>query len=270
LTQNSDQRLKVCAVSYLNTVPLVWGLLHGPQQGLFDLEFRIPSGCADQLASGAADIGIVPTFELTRQDLEILPGTGIACHGPVRSILLISRRPADQIRTVAMDNSSRTSVQLARVILAARYGVEPESIPHKPELDRMLCVADAALVIGDPALHIDPAALPSTFHVYDLGAEWVELTGLPMVFAVWAGRRPVVTPEVIDAFRESCRYGRERMEEIVAAESAPRNFPRELVRRYLTANIVHELGPDDYRGMRRFLEMAAELSRPKDARRTAV
>ena len=270
MTQNSNPRLKVCAVSYLNTVPLVWGMLHGPQQGLFDLEFRIPAGCADQLASGAADIGIVPTFELARQDLEILPGTGIACHGPVRSILLISRCPANEIRTVAMDSSSRTSVQLARIILAARYGVEPASIPHKPELDPMLHAADAALVIGDPALHIDPAALPSTFHVYDLGAEWVELTGLPMVFAVWAARRPAVTPEVIDAFRESCRYGRERMDEIVASESAPRNFPRELVRRYLTANIVHELGPDDYRGMRRFLEMAAELSRPMDIRRTTV
>ncbi len=254
----------------MNTVPLVWGLLHGPQQGLFDLEFRIPSGCADQLASGAADIGIVPTFELTRQDLEILPGTGIACHGPVRSILLVSRRPASEIRTVAMDTSSRTSVQLARVILAARYGAEPEAIPHAPDLDAMLRAADAALVIGDPALRIDPAALPPAFHVYDLGAEWVELTGLPMVFAVWAGRRSAVTPEVVDAFRESCRYGRARVEEIVATESAPRHFPPELVRLYLTANIVHQLGPDDYRGMRRFLEMAAELSRPKDVRGTAV
>ena len=243
-------------------------MLHGSQQGLFDLEFRVPSGCAEQLASGAADIGIVPSFELTRQDLEILPGSGIACHGPVRSILLISRRPAPEIRTVAMDSSSRTSVQLARVILDARYGVRPQCIPHAPDLDAMLSVADAALIIGDPALRIDPVGLP--YHVHDLGAEWVEMTGLPMVFAVWAGRRAVVTPGVVEAFRESCRYGRARIEEIVAVESSRRQFPPDLVREYLSAHIVHELGPDDYRGMRRFLEMATDLSGLPDFRRTAV
>lgn len=243
-------------------------MLHGSQQGLFDLDFRIPSACADQLASGAADIGIVPSFELTRQDLEILPGTGIACHGPVRSILLISSRPAQEIRTVAMDSSSRTSVQLARVILDARYGVRPQCIPHAPDLDAMLSVADSALIIGDPALRIDPAELP--YHVHDLGAEWVEMTGLPMVFAVWAGRRAVVTPEVVKAFTESCRYGRERIEEIVAAESPRRHFPPALVREYLSAHIVHELGPDDYRGMRRFLEMAADLRGLPDFRRITV
>ena len=268
LTQNSTRKLRVCAVSYLNTAPLVWGMLYGPQQGLFDLEFRIPSGCADQLASGAADIGIVPSYELTRQDLEILPGSGIACHGPVRSILLISRRPAPDIRTVAMDTSSRTSVQLARVVLHTRYGVRPQCIPHAPDLEGMLRAADAALIIGDPALRIDPAALP--YQVYDLGAEWVEMTGLPMVFAVWAGRRAVVTPEVVETFRESCRYGRERIGEIVASEAPRRQFPPALVRDYLTAHIVHELGPDDYRGMRHFLELAGELSGSPDFRRTAV
>src|SRR5689334_24875505 len=100
-------------------------MLHGAQRGLFELDFRIPAGCADQIASGAADIGIVPSFELTRQDLEIIPGTGIACHGAVRSILLISARPAPEIRTLSVDASSRTSVQLARVVLARKYGAHP-------------------------------------------------------------------------------------------------------------------------------------------------
>ncbi len=265
---NLQAKLKVCAVSYLNTAPLVWGMLRGPQSGLFDLEFRIPAGCADRLASGAADIGIIPSFELTRQDLEILPGTGIACHGPVRSILLISRRPAPEIEVLALDTSSRTSVQLARIVLSARYGAHPRSIPHEPDLDAMLRVADAALVIGDPALRIDPAGLP--YHVYDLGGEWVEMTGLPMVFAVWAGRRAVVTPAVIEAFRESCRYGLARIGEIVASESPRRQFAPALVQEYLTTHIVHELGPDDYRGMRRFLEMARELNESPEFRRTAV
>jgi predicted solute-binding protein len=230
-------------------------MLHGPGRGRFDLEFRLPAGCADQLARGAADIGIVPSFELTRQDLEIIPGAGIACHGAVRSILLISTRPAGRIRTLALDSSSRTSVELVRVILERRYGVAPECVSHAPDLDAMLRIADAALIIGDPALRIDPDSLPG--HVYDLGAEWVEMTGLPMVFAVWAGRRGTVTAELAAEFRDSCRYGLAHLEEIVAAESAARGFAPDLVRRYLTRHIVHNLGPREYRGMELFLEYAS-------------
>jgi predicted solute-binding protein len=229
-------------------------MLHGPQRGLFDLTFRLPAACAEDLARGAADIGIVPSFALTEQDLEIIPGMGIACHGAVRSILLISRVAAAEIRTLAADTSSRTSVELARVILERRYGAAPKFIPHLPDLDAMLCAADAALIIGDPALHIAPDLLP--YHVYDLGAEWQALTGLPMVFAVWAGRRGAVTPGIAEAFHSSWRYGRERLEEIVAAESVARGFPPEVVREYLTRYIVHELGPRDYEGMQLFLEYA--------------
>jgi len=256
LNPTTTSKLRVCAVSFLNTTPLVWGMLHGPQQGLFDLDFRIPAECADQMASGAADIGIVPCFELTRQDLEVIPGTGIACHGPVRSILLVSRRPAREIRTLAVDSSSRTSVQLARVILERRYGAEYIAIPHAPDLEGMLRAADAALIIGDPALHLEPSRLP--YEVHDLGAEWVEMTGLPMVFAVWAARKGVVTPEVVEVFRESCRYGCGHMEEIVAAESGSRGFAPELVLQYLTRSIVHELGARDYEGMDLFLKYARE------------
>ena len=248
------RRPRVCAVSYLNTTPLVWGLLHGPQQGLFDLEFQIPAACADRLAAGEADIGIVPSFEVARQGLEVIPGAGIACHGAVRSILLVSAKPAAAIRSLAADCSSRTSVELARVILARKFGAAPRIFAHPPDLDTMLRQADAALVIGDPALRIEPELLP--YHVYDLGAEWWEMTGLPMVFAVWAGRRGVATPEVVEAFRASCRYGRERLDAIVAAESARREFAPDLVRRYLTDHIVHELGQRDYQGMERFLQYA--------------
>lgn len=229
-------------------------MMHGQQRGLFDLDFRVPAACADALESGAADIGIVPSFELTRQNLDVIPGVGIACHGPVRSILLISSRPADAIRTLAVDTSSRTSVQLARLILDQKFGARPALLPHAPDLDAMLRAADAALVIGDPALRIDPARLP--YYAYDLGAEWVGMTGLPMVFAVWAGRPGSVTPEVAEAFRASCRYGREHFDEIVAVESARREFPPALVREYLTTHIVHELGDRDQEGMRRFLEIA--------------
>ena len=250
----------MCAVSFLNTTPLVWGMLHGPQRGAFDLQFRLPAACADALASGAADIGIVPSFELLRQDLEIIHGAGIACHGPVRSILLVSTRPAAEIRSLAADSSSRTSVELARVILNQRYGARPEMISHPPELDAMLRVSDAALVIGDPALRIEPELLP--YEVHDLGAEWVEMTGLPMVFAVWAGHKGVVTSQVAAAFRDSCSYGLDRLDEIVAAESVKREFRPALVREYLARHIVHELGPRDYEGMELFLRLARPVARP--------
>ena len=230
-------------------------MLHGPQRGLFDLEFRIPAECADALASGRADIGIVPSFELSRQDLRIIPGAGIAAHGAVRSILLISKVPAGEIRSLATDRSSRTSVQLARVILKRKFGAEPAMAPHPPQLEAMLEQADAALIIGDPALHLDPATLP--YRVYDLGAEWAELTGMPMVFAVWAGRDAATSPEVAEAFLASCRYGRERIEEIVLEEAPRRGFAPDLAREYLTRHIVHELGEREYRGLRRFLELAA-------------
>jgi predicted solute-binding protein len=244
----------VCAVSFSNTTPLVWGMMHGPQRGMFDLEFRLPSECADALKTGAAEIGIVPSFELTRQDLDILPGAGIACHGPVRSILLIAKTPLGEVRTLAADSSSRTSVELARVILDRKYGAHPRVLPHAPDLDAMLSVADAALIIGDPALRIDPAALP--YEVRDLGRDWVEMTGLPMVFAVWAARKGVADESVAQAFRDSCRYGLDHMEDIVAAEASRLGLAPELVRRYLTRHIVHELGPRDYQGMRLFLEWA--------------
>jgi predicted solute-binding protein len=173
----------------------------------------------------------------------------------VRSILLISSRPAGEIRTLALDSSSRTSVELVRVILQRRYGVTPQTFSHAPDLDAMMRLADAALIIGDPALRIEAASLP--WHVYDLGAEWLALTGLPMVFAVWAGRQGTVTPALVAAFQQSCRYGLERMEEIVAAESAARGFAPDLVRQYLTRHIVHELGPRDYQGMELFLDYAS-------------
>jgi chorismate dehydratase len=243
-------------------------MLHGPQKGLFDLDFQLPSGCADRLAAGSADIGIIPSFELIQQDLEIIPGAGIACHGAVRSILLVSARPAMEIRTLAADASSRTSVQLARVVLERKYGCRPVVTAHQPDLEEMLHSADAALIIGDPALRIDPARLP--YHVYDLGAEWAEMTGLPMVFAVWAGRPGISTPEVVEAFQASLAHGRQRMDEIVTLESAQREFAPELVRHYLTRNIVHELGPGEYAGMERFLEWASALDSDAGLTRAAA
>ena len=253
----------MCVVSYLNTVPLVWGLLRDPAQGgIFDLRFAVPSVCADQLASGEADIGIVPVIEMGRQKLEFFHNCGIASFGPVRSILLISKVPFNQIRTLATDSGSRTSVMLARIILSERYGTDPQVISHAPDLPAMLKIADAALLIGDAALRVDPAALPFAsppLQSIDLGEQWTELTGLPMVFAVWAGRKPHIREPFGDALLESCRYGLAHMDDIVAQEARQRNFPEALVRKYLTHYIRFEFSDPHYAAIETYLERAAAL-----------
>jgi len=248
--------LRLCSVDYLNSAPLVWGLLHGPRQDLFDLTFRVPSECADMVASGAADIGNIPAIELSRQNLEMVPGVGVATRGAVRSILLISKHPLAEIRTLAADSSSRTSVALTRIILSRRYGVEPEFHPYAPDLTSMLERADAALIIGDPALRIDLDATP--YHVSDLGHEWTQMTGLPMVFAVWAGRKHHITRAVVEALVESCRFGRAHLEDIVRIDGAARGIPEDLARDYLTRHIVNELGPEEYAGLELYLRYARE------------
>jgi chorismate dehydratase len=261
----------VCAVSYLNTVPLVWGLRHAPEshpsgpalRDTFDLRFALPSECADQLATGRADIGIVPVIEMARQGLDYFPGTGIACHGPVRSILLVSKVPFREIRTLATDSGSRTSAMLSQVILAEKFGVRPRVFSHPADLVEMLGKADAALLIGDAALRVDPATLP--FEILDLGAEWVSMTGLPMVFAVWAGRKEIIREAHGGAygqvFLESLRYGLAHMDDIIAAEAPARQFSPEVVRRYLTHHIVFELGEKDYEGMRLYIQHALRLDK---------
>jgi predicted solute-binding protein len=238
----------------LNTSPLVWGMLHGDQREAVELSFRIPSECADEVASGAADIGIIPSVELNRHDYGRVRGLGIASRGAVRSILLISSKPFREIQTLAGDVSSRTSVALARIILGRRYGTEPRIVPHQPDLTRMLAEADAALIIGDPALHLDPQSLGE--RVLDLGAEWTDMTGLPMVFAVWAGRKEAITPEVEAIFQASYRFGRGHLDEIIRTEAAARRLSPELARQYLTRHIICELGSAEYRGLELFLEYA--------------
>jgi chorismate dehydratase len=249
--------LIVSAVSYLNTWPLVWGFLHGPQKGLFNFRFDLPVHCAEALRDGKADVGLLPCAELDRLGLDFLPELGIACDGPVRSILLMSRCPIEEIRTLSVDSSSRTSVALARIILAQRYGCRPLITPHTPVLEEMLVENDAALVIGDPALHLDPAQLP--YRTLDLGAEWVEWSGLPMVFAVWAGRKQFLTADVAQAFCGSYEWGRTHPDEMVELAAAERGFPQELARAYFTRHIVYALSAKHLEGLALFREHVRAL-----------
>jgi predicted solute-binding protein len=258
-----QEKLRACAVRYLNTVPLVWGLVHGEQRDVFDLRFTLPSECADALQSGDADIGLVPIVALARQhDLVVIPGHAIACRGPVRSILLISKKPMEEITSFAADEGSRTSAMLAQILLARLYGVRPRVRPYPPKLDDMLDLADAALIIGDPALRIDPEGREwrgQPLHIYDLGAAWVEMTGLPMVFAVWAVKKLAAGPSLTEIFAASAEYGRQHIEEVIETESKQRDLPADLVRRYLTEHIRFDLGEQERRSMEVFLRLAYEL-----------
>ena len=242
-------------------------MLHGGQRGLFELERAIPSECADRLRDGRADIGIVPSVELNRQKLDIIPGCGIACRAEVRSIFLISKVPYGQIRTLATDSSSRTSVALSRIVLARRYGVEPQLSSLPPHLGSMLELCDAALIIGDAALVLNPSDLP--FRVLDLGKEWTEMTGLPMVFAVWAARAGFPTQNPAP-FAASLRFGLEHIDDIARQEHAKVGISEDLARDYLTRNIVFELGGKEYAGLNLFLQYASELPDPAETRKVTA
>jgi predicted solute-binding protein len=242
-------------------VPLVWGIEHGPQVDLFDLSFALPSECARQLTTGETDIGIVPVAALLDGEYEIFRGAGIACHGAVRTILLISKVPFPEIRSVAMDAGSRSSVMLTRIILQQTYGAEPEWHSEPADMISMLANADACLVIGDPALRLDPSALRNQgFQVADLGQEWMKLTGLPMVFAVWAGRNGTLTREREQAFIDSYAFGKQHIEEIIESEHKVRGVSKDLVREYLTRYIVFELRDREYEGMNAYLSSVKRLS----------
>ena len=219
-----------------------------------DVRFEIPARCADLLRSGEVDIGLVPVIELERQPLEILPGLGIASRGEVLSILLISKVPVSEIRTLALDASSRTSVVLTQMVLAEKYGVRPRTVTAAPDIEAMLRTADAGLVIGDPALRVD-REVPDRV-VLDLGAEWTDWTGLPMVYAVWAARAGFDWRPASEALRESWEYGRDRIDQIASAEHARRGISRELARDYLTRNIHFEIGPEYALGLARYRELA--------------
>ena len=256
-------RLRVCAVSYLNTSPLVWGMCHGPQRNLFDLSFALPSVCADRLRSGEADAGLVPVIELARQpDLLVVPGTAVACRGAVRSIVLVSKKPLEAIESFAADTGSRTSVVLTQVVAAHAHGIRPKARPYPPRLGEMLEIADAALVIGDPALAIDPSMTSwkgRPVHVYDLGAEWEEMTGLPMVFAVWGVKNLAESEGLYEAFSESAAYGLARIDEIARDQAPSLGLEPTEVKEYLTRHVRYRLGDREREAMNLFLRLASEL-----------
>jgi chorismate dehydratase len=242
--------LRIGVVDYVNSRPLARGLEHERASGRFELHYLSPARIADGLAAGTLDVGLMPSIELARiPALEVVPGLAIAATHEVRSVLLVSKVPITEIRTLALDESSRTSAALVRILLAERYGVRPATAPAAPDLERMLETADAALVIGDPALRVER----ERYVVLDLAGEWLELTGLPFVFAVWAARREVASPELDTLLARSLEVGLSELDSIVAETAVESGLPEAVLRDYYTRNLRFVLGEDERRGLEEFL-----------------
>jgi len=284
-------RLRISAISYLNTAPLMWDFEHTAIGSQFDISYTLPSACARALSAGTADIGIIPAVAYTQiPNLSILPGVAIASRRAVRSILLVSKIPVEQIRTVALDNSSMTSVALTKILFAKFLGRARDYSSASPDLEKMLAANDAALLIGDPALQVDR----SRYLTLDLAEEWIRFTGKPFVFAFWAVRQASLQDAALDEqesvedetcgdsrpwlsaplrgagvegsdlaaiFKHSRDHGLEPAHvDSIAREWSPRlGVPENAVRSYLTEAIYYSLDEPCLEGLQLFYRYAAEI-----------
>jgi chorismate dehydratase len=197
---------------------------------------------------------MIPSIEYAFGHYAIVPGVAIGSRGAVRSVSLYLARPLQDVRRVALDTSSRTSVALLKVILRERLGRDPQYVPMAPHLVDMLSVADAALIIGDPALELD-GGVPRL----DLGEEWTRLTGLPFVYAFWAGPPGVVTPEGVRRLQSALATGRGALDEIAADHGGGVASRVATCASYLRRNVVYDLGEEELRGLREFYARAHAL-----------
>ena len=254
--------IRLGAVDYLNARPLVHGLEQRPD--LFALRFDPPSRCAVLLHEGSIDVGMIPVIEYCRgPEYRIVPGMAIVSARTVASVALFTKVPVERIRTIAADTSSRTSNALLRILCAERFHIQPEFTPMAPDPDAMLAEHDAALIIGDPALYLDPGA--KGVEKVDLGEQWTDMTGLPFVWAFWAGRPGVVTPEAVAALRQARDAGVAASDEIAASYCEPDRA--ELGRVYLRDNIQYGLGEPQVQGIRAYFALAARhrlIDAPRD------
>jgi chorismate dehydratase len=247
--------VRLGAVSYLNTRPLVHGLEQ--QSDRFTLRFDVPAICAELLHANDVDLGLIPSIEYPGHGYRIVPGVSIASDGPVASVALFSKVPTEDIRSIALDTSSRTSVALLRVLCARWFDIEPRLVNMAPDLGRMVADCDAALVIGDNALFTDHE--PLGLEKVDLGEEWFGMTGLPLVYAFWAGRPGVVGVADVTVLQQARDRGLAATVTI-GQTSFPDN-PQKAARadRYLRENVKYALGEPEIAGLRRFYELAAEV-----------
>jgi chorismate dehydratase len=274
-------RTKLSIVRYLNSVPLAWGVQEGPQAEFFDAVLSTPAECADQLAAGAVDIGLIPSIEFHNiKGCRIVPGPAIACRHRVRSVLLVSQLPLWKIRTVAVDRGSRSSVALARIIFDEFCGIRPDFRSSDPDLTSMLAQSDAALIIGDVALQFmaeneRPNAEkqksllrlgPEPLEVFDLVERWKMLTGLPFVFAFWAARQGFRDTTAVEKLKESRDYGVAHTAEIASRYAATLSLPENFVRDYLERNVYYYMDETCLEGLNAFYKKAARIGAIKTQR----
>jgi chorismate dehydratase len=250
--------VRLGAVDYLNVRPLVYGLER--QADRVRLRFDVPSECARLLEAGEIDLGMVPSITyLNRPGDRIVPELCIGSDGAVASVALFTRKPMREVRSIALDTSSRTSAILTRILCARRFNVTPDFEPHGPNLEAMLARADAALLIGDPALFADYKSIgPGTIEKIDLGLAWTEMTGLPFVWAIWAGRPDAASPETVALLQAAAESGRMHLDEIAAAYSAD-PVRQTIGRRYLRENLMFALSARAQEGLRTFYREALAL-----------
>jgi chorismate dehydratase len=261
--------LRISVVDFLNARLLTWGLLHEPSAGVI-VSRALPSVCAAKLASGEADVGLIPSIEYQRiSGLRVVPSLGIAAASEVRSVLLVSDVSREKIRSVALDPASRTSAALTRILLKRVYGLEPEyreseignresnGAPTRAIPDSRLPIPgppDARLIIGDPALK----ARLNGHVVLDLAAEWRAFSGHPFVFAFWAARAQAATAEVASLLRRSYEAGMAQFGRIVREEAGASGLSEAVVEDYLRHALHFELDEGDLEGLRLFYRLAAE------------
>jgi chorismate dehydratase len=254
--------IRIGAVSYLNTKPLI----HGLRDRLGDhgqLSLNLPSRLAADLSDGRLDVALIPSVEYFRgQGYEIISDAAIACRGPVWSVRLLSRVPAHRIKRLALDEGSRTSAVLVRILLAEMYGLTPETVPLSIERDPESVDADGILLIGDRAMH---PARGVYEEIWDLGDRWCRWTELPFVFAMWVARKESLEREGIDRARlasilEASRdAGVEAVEEIAHREAGAHGLTKEDLHRYFAENLHFRLGPGERNGLAAFRERAEAI-----------
>jgi chorismate dehydratase len=258
----------IAASSYLNAAPLCYSFIYGEQKNRCSfLSDAAPARCAELLAEGRADAALIPVIEYQRiQRLKVAAGACVASKSKVQSVILASRKPISEVRSVALDTSSRTSAALIQIILGRFYGLRPAYQNSPPRIDEMLESNDAALIIGDPAMLIDRSQL----RVYDLAEEWRKQTGLPFVFAFWAVRQDSVALANRDEpgvdFLAAKREGVAHAGELADIYSAQLGLPRESLIRYLTENISYDLDEESLRGLKLYFELARECGLIEEAR----
>lgn len=248
--------LRLGVVAYLNARPLVFGLDRDP--GRFRLRFDVPAECARLLHARQVDLGTIPSIEYVRgAPLSVVPDIAIGCDGPIESVAIFATQPLERIRTIALDASSRTSVVLARVLCARHFGIAPAFREMPQDAAAMLRACDAAVVIGDAALFFDHAAAGAC--KIDLGAAWRAWTGLPFVFAFWAGYPGSLGADDV-ARLQAARDAALEAPDRVAAAFFPGNALRAATgARYLRDNVKYGFSEREKAGVTRFFEEAAAL-----------